>query len=106
MNYIAHLVQKGEGCDYMIGCGLQVVKLSSDNMKDAEKELSELIKEEYSYDEAMLETATLYEVKEAVEVDVDAIYNEKENSKQAQAEEKERIKDFEEFQRLKKKFEE
>ena len=105
MKYVAHLVQKGQGCDYTIGCGLQVVELSADNMSDAEKELTEVIKEEYSYDESYLEKATLYEVNEAVEVDVEAIYTEKENAKQIQSEEREKTKDFKEFQRLKKRFE-
>ena len=105
MKYIAHLVQKGEGCDYTIGCGLVVRELSADNMEDAREELKEIIKEEYSYDEAYLEKATLYEVNEVVDVDVDAIYNEKAEDKKVEKEKEERIKDYEKFLELKKKFE-
>jgi hypothetical protein len=30
MKYVAYLKQDGEGCDYTIGCGLEMVKLKSD----------------------------------------------------------------------------
>ena len=105
MKYIAHLVQKGEGCDYTIGCGLVVHELSADNMEDAKQELKELIKEDYSYSEAYLEKATLYEVKEEVNIEVEKIYNEKEEEKLSKADKEQRIKDYEKFLELKKKFE-
>ena len=104
MKYIAHVVQNGEGCDYTIGCGLQVVQLSADNLEDAKQELKEIIKEQY-FDDQELESAVIYEVSNAHDVDLDAIYNNMNDDAQSEEVERQRISDFEEYQRLKKKFE-
>jgi len=43
MIYYALLKGAEEGCDYTIGCNLTYNKLQADNLKDAKKELNEII---------------------------------------------------------------
>jgi hypothetical protein len=49
MKYLLLLKQTGNGCDYMIGCGMlfEEIELSSD-IKEASKEASEYIREEHA----------------------------------------------------------
>jgi hypothetical protein len=68
MRYIAHLVQDGEGCDYVSKFRFRstiVIPLSVDNIEDARAELIEIIKD---YDGISLRNATLYEVSNTLEL--------------------------------------
>ena len=58
--YIAVLKQEGEGCDYTIGCGINILRFDTDNATKARELLIEEIRENYNYDEAMLESVDLY----------------------------------------------
>jgi len=73
--YKAHIVQEAEGCDYTIGCGLNVIDLDSKTLESAKVELIKVIKEYYTGDN-QLEHAELYEINEIVEMDLDMIYKE------------------------------
>jgi len=103
MKYIAHVVQNGEGCDYTIGCGLDVVELTASDLEGAKQELKEVIKERF-FDDTALESAVIYEVSNAHDVDLDVIYNSMDDDVQSEKSERQRLSDFEEYQRLKKKF--
>lgn len=104
MKYKAYLEQGGEGCDYTIGCGKIVVNLESTNMEDAMRELSELILEEYGSDESMIDTAELYEVGNVIKMDLDKLYNVRDEFIREREQEAEDERERAEFVRLSKKF--
>jgi hypothetical protein len=103
MKYVAYLKQDGEGCDYTIGCGLEMVKLKSDNLESAESELIDMIRESYTGDTS-LESAKIYEVSNEKSVDLRSVYkkisDEKESIKRKKLEDSEKN----EYERLVKKF--
>ena len=59
--FIAELHQKGEGCDYTIGCGIDVIQIDASNMDEAISKLQSIIDEEYT-DDRSLKEAIIYEV--------------------------------------------
>ena len=59
--FIAELHQKGEGCDYTIGCGIDVIEIDASNMDEAISKLQSIIDEEYT-DDISLKEAIIYEV--------------------------------------------
>lgn len=107
MLYLVIYKQAGIGCDYTIGCGINYKTIEAEN----EEELKEKIvypegKDEYSifrnkdigYEEIMyvpLENTTV--------LDINSIKKEIEEKSQKEAEEKERLEDEKEFERLRKK---
>lgn len=99
----AHLYQTG-GCDHTIGCGHIIVDLEATTFEEAEKELTELILENHQ-DEFALEAATLFEVKETYEVPVRQIYEEEQQRRTHQEKLFNELQEREEYERLKKKFE-
>lgn len=103
MKYKAYLKQHGEGCDYTIGCGQEMVTIEAKDSVEAKEKLIQLIKEQYN-GERSLETCELYECSNVFEIDTDEIYNEMEQDRKN--EEAERILQQEkaEFERLNKKF--
>jgi hypothetical protein len=76
--FIAYLHQPG-GCDYTIGCGNKLVSLTAKTVEEARKELSDLIKENYTGDIA-LDEVFLYSA-EPIEFDMEAVYDEIEEEK-------------------------
>lgn len=104
MKYIAYLKQKGEGCDYTIGCAHTVIDLEASSIEEAIKELTSEILDSYGSDEVMLDEVELYEVAQVVKIPVKRIYDQRDEFKAQQAQnesdEAERI----EFERLKQKF--
>lgn len=40
--YALHMEQEGEGCDYSIGCGIQVVKLKATTLLEAREEVKQI----------------------------------------------------------------
>lgn len=101
--FVVFIKQKGEGCDYTIGCARNLLTIKANDIEEAEGKLSDIIKEEYR-GETELSSCVIYEVANESKVDLKQIYSdikkEKELSKQKRQEEKER----QEYERLVKKF--
>jgi hypothetical protein len=101
--FIAHIKQDG-GCDYTIGCGVNLLTIDASNIEEAKEKMKETIKEEYSWSETYLSSCDIYEVSSHTVLDVKSIYNdikkEKDEIKLRLKEEKERS----EYNRLIKKF--
>lgn len=110
MAFLAILKQpKSHGCDYTIGCGIRVVELKSDGIKEAENELEEyLLKQGFTEDsEYYLDTIDVhhYDPNQAFSFDLARFYDVLEFEKTLEAESND--EDFEraEYERLKAKFE-
>lgn len=101
MKYYAYLKQEGEGCDYTIGCGNTLITLNAENDKNAKEKLKEIIIEQYSGRESMLEKAILF--KETIDFDLKSVYDELKSKKESEKTKRQHIKDMEDFERLKKK---
>ena len=67
--YIAVLRQSG-GCDYTIGCGIEVVKLDAESMDDAQRECEALLENNYWDVESRLDSITVHEVTRSSEMDL------------------------------------
>ncbi len=100
MRYYAYLKQKGEGCDYTIGCGNTLVTVDADNDEDARTKLGELIEEEYT-GERELESVQLF--KDKISFNLDKVYDSHRSKKDSEAKRLQHLKDMEEFERLKRK---
>lgn len=103
-NYQAYLIQSGEGCDYTIGCGKTLIGFEAEDLESAHLNLKEIIMDEYS-GERRLESVNLYEVKECVSVNLEAIYTELEEFERASAQGYKLQLERQEYERLKSKFE-
>lgn len=101
MKYYAYLKQEGEGCDYTIGCGNTLITLNAENDKNAKEKLKEIIIEQYSERESMLEKAILF--KETIDFDLKSVYDDVKSKKEDEKKSRQHIKDMEEFERLKRK---
>ncbi|MFW6225939.1 MAG: hypothetical protein ACOC3V_03185 [bacterium] len=102
--YISFIRQEGEGCDYTIGCGINLIKLKSTNMDDATQEMKEIIKEQYNYSEAYLEKCTIYEVTDSFKLNTKDVYSELKKEKEYEKKKQEEEKERKEYERLMKKF--
>lgn len=102
--FICFIKQDGEGCDYTIGCGLNLLQLKSTNMDDAIQEMKDIIKEEYNHYESKLGFCTVYEVSETHKLNVKGYYNQLESEKFELKKKLQEEKERQEFERLKKKF--
>lgn len=98
MKYYAYLKQKGEGCDYYIGCGNTLVTVNANDDTEARQKLSELIKEEYTGDRE-LESVLLF--KNPIDFDLESTYREDFERKSSEKSRLQHLKDMEEFNRLK-----
>jgi len=104
MIYKVLLTQQGEGCDYSISCGTDLVNIEAKNIEEATEKLTSLIEEVYNHDMAMIESAEIFEIRNSAIVDVSSIYSYI-NNKEKDAENKKNEDDERtEFERLKKKF--
>jgi len=65
MFYKAYLKQRGDGCDYTIGCAQTVVDIDAKNIDEASLKLLQIIKESYSGDRE-LEYYELYEINKVI----------------------------------------
>lgn len=111
MRYIAHVVQEGEGCDYMISCGETVWELEAENENEALIELKERIigvwdADFYMYhggywDEDELESVTLFEVSKEISLPIKQLYNEATQYEKNQIAAKTQDKERKEYERLK-----
>ena len=103
--FVAYVKQAGEGCDYTIACGYELVYLKADNYSDAIVEIRLMLGDEgFQY---LIQRLTLIEVAEDWNINVKKIYAEiaeAENKNKKKSEAK-RMKDYAEYQRLKNQFE-
>ena len=99
MKYKAHLIQDGEGCDYTIACGQEVIDIDADNLDDAMGMLVDIIQEEYINDRTLFH-CELYEITDILSVDLDKVYNHAPKKEKAQI-----TISMAEYERLTKKYE-
>ena len=84
--FVALLEQPG-GCDYTIGCGLQLIELESQTREAAVQELRALVLEEYTRELGQeLSLVTLYEVSAKIDMPVGSWYSEQKPTDAEQAE--------------------
>lgn len=103
MKYKVYLEQDN-GCDYTIACGKKVRDLTSTNIDDATNEASNLIMEEYSYDEGKLAKATVFEVAREVQMNVIEICKRKDAMQHQEVELIKKHEELAELARLKAKY--
>ena len=105
MHYRVIIKQKGEGCDYTVGCGLATedMDLSSD-LKEASIEANKRVEEDYDGGECCIESVHLVPLDAIHDTNYesfrDAMQAREAAEQAAEDEEKERA----EFERLKEKF--
>jgi len=113
--FIAHVVQKNEGCDYTIACGEAVWRLKASTKTEAIEELRQKVLGEYLpeyneweegyWNEDGLAEVTLFEVGNEYKVDISQWYKDAEAYVEKMKCEKAKVVEREEYERLKKKFE-
>ncbi len=107
--FVAYIKQAGDGCDYTIACGYKLVHLKSDNYDDAMLEIRKLLGEDGQEDaytgDIALESVRLIEVANSWKVDVAKIYGEIAAVEKTRKDEAKRLRDYNEYQRLKNQFE-
>jgi hypothetical protein len=102
--FYANLNQKGEGCDYTIGCGYLLIKLRGNTYEEAFSDLKKRIRKCYTGDRE-LEAVTILEVNKVTEIpDTYGIYTEIEQEKAGQRQAELNHKEKVEYERLKAKF--
>lgn len=102
MKYKAYINQ-GQGCDYTIACGVDIIDLEASSMEEAKKALIKEIKEEYTGERA-LASAQIFEINDIFAVNMKTLMSEIEEA-EIEIERKKREEDERrEFERLKKKF--
>lgn len=102
MNYIAVLQQFGEGCDYTIACGTQMVPLKAATPDEAIAECKELLKE--YRDERSLSSMYIFETTRSLKVPVDELYKEMDDAAVAAAAAKEEAQARAQFEKLQARF--
>jgi LPS O-antigen subunit length determinant protein (WzzB/FepE family) len=100
MKYFAYLKQKGEGCDYTIGCAQTLISFDANDDDDAKQKLSERIQEEYTGE---FELSSVLLLKNKIEFNLKSVYDDLNKLKNDKDSKMQHIKDMEEFERLKKK---
>ena len=116
MRYIAHVVQEGESCDYMISCGETVWELEAENENAALIELKQRIigvwdaafnvYEDGYWNEDELERVTLFEVNKEISLPIKEWYRAARKYEKNQiAAKTQEDKERKEYERLKAKFE-
>jgi len=115
--YIIEIKQSGEGCGYMIDCGVKLIMIEADNMDIATERFLTMLDPHFDcddvdwthdyggyFDSQSLESAVIYEWKQLRVVNLEKVYYnlvvQKERAKQLKVEAKEK----EEYERLKKKY--
>jgi hypothetical protein len=103
--YMAYLQQHGEGCDYTIACGKELIPLKGDNLTEAAKDLRRIIEEEGYTGERRLKDVVLLEIDNFISMDINLIYNEIKKEQERQVDEGNREAELAELERLKRKYE-
>lgn len=104
--FFLYMKQKGEGCDYTIGCGETIQEIDGETHKQALKNVYEFFEEEQQYidpeSDSSLEECYLFELKKTIDLDElqEKFTEEQEKEEEDNQEECER----KEYERLKKKY--
>lgn len=101
--YVAYLKQKGEGCDYTIGCARTMLTINANNIDNAKEKMIEILKENYC-GETELSSCIIYEISNELKIDVKSIYNDIENDKKIKRLKKQEELEKAEMDRLIKKY--
>lgn len=113
--FIAYLEQEETGCDYTIDCGKELVRVGGSTFDEAAENLKNTILGEwdgrgyngpYYTTQFRLARVTLYEVNSFAEMPVAALYQYAKEREQQAREDKERDERYQEYLRLREKFEE
>ena len=99
MRYYAYLKQKGEGCDYTIGCGNTLREFEANDDFDASQILTDIIREEYTGD---YELRRVVLFRDPIPFDVRPIYVALQSEKETERNRMKYLKDKDEYERLKK----
>jgi len=102
--YYAYLKQKGEGCDYTIGCAQVMVTVKANSFDEATEKLELIIKTHY-YDDTELEDAMIFEEQPRI-IDLDTIYNQRSKDESNRRQQAQEEKDRAELARLMNKYKE
>lgn len=103
MVYKAYLKQRGEGCDYTIGCAQTIIEIEAQSIDEAKQKLYQKIKENYS-GEQKLELCELYEINTVVVCDLKEWYKRINNAEYVIQQKRKDDLERKEFERLKAKF--
>lgn len=102
MQYYIYLKQKGEGCDYTIGCGETIVELNCQH-HELNKKVSELL-DEMENSECEIEKVLVFEYDDNIRFDLET-YHMRKSAKKEQQELDERTKqDLETLKKLQEKY--
>lgn len=100
MKYYAYLKQKGEGCDYTIGCAQTLIQIEANSDEEAREKLAEEISENY-HGETELSKVLLF--KDPISFNLKEVYDARNSKKEESKNKMQHLKDIEDFERLKKK---
>lgn len=101
--YLAYIEQK-HGCDYTIGCGKDLSKFEAEDMKEAVYHVENALCE---WSESLFKTlkaVTVYETPSSMEINLTALRIRFADEQRIATEKANDEKDLQEFERLKKKF--
>jgi len=103
--YILFMKQKGYGCDYTIGCGIQLIFLDADNLKDAKEEAKQTLEDYGAWrgEDNELNKFLVMEVLGTYDF-LQEFYDEKEREDREYEEAEEREKELAELRRLQEKY--
>lgn len=103
MIYKAYVKQEGDGCDFTIGCGLAVVELDAENLEDAQKKLTNEIKETF-HGNQKLEFAQIFEIAQVIDLNLEKVYQELKEEQEKEKQRKKEELEHKQFLYLQKKF--
>lgn len=101
--YVA-ILRQDNGCDYTIGCGVNVIRFEASDSIEAALKLKDIIGNDYSHEERKLKSVVYYETKGTYEVDLDRWYSELEYENRKAKEDEVIAKELAELERLQKKY--
>lgn len=104
MKFIAILRQEGEGCDYTIGCGINVIQFEAEDYIEAAKKLKLIVYENYNNDDARLKSLIYYHVDGTYDTDIKKWYDEFATLKVQKIEKEKELSERMELERLLKKY--
>lgn len=106
MKYYAFLKQTGEGCDYTIGCGKNLIEITDVNsMDEAKEKMAKIVEEDYNNPETKLAECLIIEASSFESLNLVSVYVHIEEKKVKELKEEQLKKDKLEYERLKAQFE-
>ena len=103
-SYLLIVEQRGEGCDYTIGCGVHYQTLGAVDNHDALDKVDSILRDAFGYDR-ILKTAWLVEMGNHHHIDMDAFYDNMEIEKSKESAKHEEEKERRLLAELKAKYE-